>query len=40
MHPRADDKNDEVDESPFPDPEDKGPEAKDTSASVDDPQAD
>jgi hypothetical protein len=33
-HPRKDDRNDELDESPVPDPE-----AKDTSA-ADDPQAD
>jgi hypothetical protein len=33
-HPRADDRNEQVDESPIPDPE-----AKDTDA-VDDPQAD
>jgi hypothetical protein len=40
MHPREDDRNDEIDESPVPNPEDKAPEAKDGSASVDDPGAD
>jgi hypothetical protein len=34
IHPREDDRNDEIEESPVPDPE-----AKDTSA-ADDPQAD
>jgi hypothetical protein len=34
MHPRKDDRNDEIDESPVPDPE-----ANDTSAK-DDPEAD
>jgi hypothetical protein len=34
MHPREDDRNDEIDESPVPDPE-----AKDTSA-ADEPEAD
>jgi hypothetical protein len=34
MHPRTDDRNDEIDESPVP-----GPESKDTGAE-DDPEAD
>jgi hypothetical protein len=35
MHPREDDRNEELDESPVPDPEDK-----DGTAEVDDPEAD
>ena len=35
MHPREDDRNDELDESPVPDPEDK-----DAATEEDDPEAD
>jgi hypothetical protein len=35
MHPRRDDRNDEIEESPAPDPE-----ATDASADEDDPEAD